>query len=478
MGQIRFLVPNRERVSPTAIETAHCSGRDHLPFIGRTATGANGELIVDRDDSESGVFNILWPLAERGNLLLSTATLVERPDPYHLPLELARGTLNRLRNLLADWEASALIVPDQVRADVAESLSAFVQAAATQSQPAVSAESAERSIHSSLAAIDVMAGSIVEQVSQARQRQNYKIVPLFAGRMGDALPEGPIGVAFSAAFNSAAVPFSWGRVEADEGRQNWALYDAQMHWCQSRGLRIGGGPLLELQRRSLPDWIYLWEGDFDNLLMVAGDYVRAVVSRYKGKVHFWNAAGRLITGEALGLDEEQKLRLVAKAVEVIRGIDQTTPVIVSFDQPWAEYMSRRESDLNPIQFADALVRSDLGVAGIGLEIDIGLGPKNTLPRDPLEFNSQLDRWSGLGLPLLVSMTIPSAEGGFSPELQQRWLEAYVPLILARPTVQAFFWAQLKDAETGDFPHTGLVDAQGRLKPAFSALATLRKRYSA
>src|SRR5262249_23241357 len=130
MGQLRFLVPNRERVSPTAIESAHCTGRDHLPFIGHAATSANGELVVEREDSESGTFNILWPLAERGNLLLTTATLLERPDPYHLPVELARGTLNRLRNLLADWEASSLAVPDQVRADLAESLAAFVQATA------------------------------------------------------------------------------------------------------------------------------------------------------------------------------------------------------------------------------------------------------------------------------------------------------------------------------------------------------------
>src|SRR5262249_14295701 len=156
--------------------------------------------------------------------------------------------------------------------------SAFVQAVANQNSPSASAEWAEKSIRAALVAIDSMAVSIVDQVSQVRQRQNYKIVPLFAGRLGNALPEGEIGVAFSAAFNSAAVPFSWGRVEADEGRQNWTLYDAQMHWCQTRGLRIGGGPLLELERRSLPDWIYLWEGDFDNLLMVAGDYVRAVVT--------------------------------------------------------------------------------------------------------------------------------------------------------------------------------------------------------
>ncbi len=131
--------------------------------------------------------------------------------------------------------------------------------------------------------------------------------------------------------------------------------------------------------------------------------------RYRGKVHFWNAAGRVITGEVLGLDDEQKLRLAVRAVEVIRSLDPQTPVIVSLDQPWAESMCRRDTELNPLQFADALVRSDLGLAGIGMEINLGMTAQATLRRDLLEFNNQLDMWSSLGLPLLISIAVPSRQ---------------------------------------------------------------------
>jgi len=167
-----------------------------------------------------------------------------------------------------------------------------------------------------------------------------------------------------------------------------------------------------------------------------------------------------------------------RAVEVIRSLDPQTPVIVSLDQPWAEFMARREVELSSLQFADAVVRSGLGLSGIGMEINLGTAAQATLPRDLLQFNSQLDIWSSLGMPLLVSIAVPSAGDDFSPQTQQTWLEAYLPMLLARPTVQAVIWNQLHDTEADDFPHTGLVDGQKHPKPAFSTLATLRRQYSA
>jgi hypothetical protein len=478
MGQLHFLVPHPDRMSPQAIQTAYVCGRDYLPFVSRVALSAGGELTVSRDEEESGTFNILWGTLGHGVLFLATATLIERPEPYLLPLELARGTLHRLRNFLADWQGSGLIVPENVNEKLSEALHSFVKAVASQRSPEESAALADKSIEAALSGIDEIFLSLVEQSRRLRQQQMSKVLPLFAGRLADGVPEPPLASGFLAAFNTAAVPFSWSRVESDEGRQNWTATDAQVKWCQANGLRICGGPLLELRRRSLPDWIYLWEDDFDNLLMVAGDYIRAVVTRYRGKVHFWNAAGRLITGEVLGLDEEQKLRLAVRAVEVIRSLDPQTPVIVSLDQPWAELMGRQESELNPLQFADALVRSDLGVAGIGMEINLGTSGEATLPRDPLEFNSQLDLWSSLGLPMLVSVAVPSGGDQYTLQTQQRWLETYLPILFARPTVQAVIWNQLLDADDDDFPHTGLVTAQREAKPALATLAALRRQYSA
>jgi hypothetical protein len=478
MGQFHFLVPDSERLSPQALQSAHICGRDRLPFVCRVSKTTSGELTVAREEEESGNFNIVWTTPSHGSLLLSTATLVERPEPYLLPLELARGTLHRLRNLSADWKATGLDEPPGINDQLAQSLHHFIHAVEQQQSPAASAELANRSIDVGLTAMGGIATAMIEQTMRVRQQQPSRILPLFAGRLDEGVPSEQLAAGFLAAFNTGAVSFSWARVEADEGRQNWALTDAQMQWCQTHNLRICGGPLLELRRRSLPDWIYLWEGDFDNLLMVAGDYIRAVVTRYRGKVHFWNAAGRLITGEALGLNEEEKLRLVVRAVEVIRSLDPQTPVIVSLDQPWAEFMSRHEAEFSPLQFADALVRSDLGLAGVGIEINLGFSPQATLPRDVLEFNSQLEMWSSLGMPLLVSIAVPSGGAEFSLLSQQTWIETYVPILLARPAVQAVIWNQLLDAEGDDFPHAGLVDRQRNLKPALAALAKLRRAYSA
>ncbi|MCC7086847.1 MAG: endo-1,4-beta-xylanase [Pirellulales bacterium] len=476
MGQMRFLVPHRDRLTPQAIRSAHLRGQDDLPWVCRVTLNGS-ELLIERNESESGTFHILWPAAQHGTLLLSTATLKERPLPYQLPVELARGTLNRLRNQLAAWQMNGFELPPNARGTLHEALRQFVAAATSQSAPERAAAIAENAIDTTLAAMKMVAAAYAEAIVVGRLHAKPRIIPLFAGRLGGSVPVGPMAAAFASAFNAAIVPFSWSVVESDEGRKNWSLYDAQVQWCQSQGLRICGGPLVELQRRSLPDWLFLWEGDFENLLAVAGDHVRAVVSRYRGKVAFWNVAGRLMTGEALGLDDEQKLRLVVRVIEVVRSVDSNTPVIVSFDQPWAEFMARQEADLTPMYFADALVRAELGVAGIGVEMGIGFQESATLPRDWLEFGRHLDRWSLLGLPLLVSLAVPSAGQGFSSQSQQAWLQSYLPCALARPSVQGIFWNQWLDSETDDFPGTGFVDAAGKAKPALAELAHIRKRFT-
>ncbi len=476
MGFMRFLVP-QNHLLPRAIETAYVRGLDELPWLGKVSLTGN-ELVVERENSESGYFQILWSVEGHGTLLLSTPTLIERPEPYSLPVELARGTLNRLRNQVALYEGAGMTMSEAVNGYVEAALHEFVKACTNQDTPDAAAEHAQRSIGDSLWGIDAVCTAVAERFYQTQLKQTSRTLPLFGCRLRGEVPHGEDRRAFVAAFNTVVVPFSWGRIEADQGRQKWSAADALVQWCQKRGLRIAGGPLLELERRSLPDWLFLWEGDFDNLLSVAADHLRAVVGRYKGKVSFWNVAGRLISGEALGLDEEQKLRLAGQAIEVVRTADGQTPIVVSIDQPWGEFLAHRESDLTPLHFADALVRSDLGLSGIAMEINLGTSDSATLPRDRFEFAQLIERWTVLGMPLLFNLSVPSAGDGFTPEAQRAWYEKYVPTLLSRSVVQGFFVNQLFDGEADDFPGTGLFDSAGAAKPALDALPALRKQFSA
>ena len=104
------------------------------------------------------------------------------------------------------------------------------------------------------------------------------------------------------------------------------------------------------------------------------------------------------------------MRVTVDVVQAVRSRDPRTPIVVTFDQPWAEFLSRQDLDLSPIHFADALVRAELGIAGLGLEMNLAYESGGTARRDVLELNRLIDYWSGLGLPLLILMTMPSSAG--------------------------------------------------------------------
>jgi hypothetical protein len=257
-------------------------------------------------------------------------------------------------------------------------------------------------------------------------------------------------------------------------------------------MKIMGGPLLELDDRGVPDWTYLWEGDFDGLLGFMLDHVSSVVKRFRGKVHLWQVVARMCHGRVLALKEDERLQIAAQAISRVRQLDPATPLIASFDQPWAEYLATEQLDLAPLHFADALVRADLGLSGLGVEINIGYHPGASPHRSPLAYSRLIDTWGLLELPLVVSLTLPSSAEkdelasskiqvlsnearDVTPESQAAWVERHVPLLLAKAPVQVMLWNQLSDAVPHHFPHGGLFSADNKPKPALESLRKIRER---
>jgi hypothetical protein len=333
------------------------------------------------------------------------------------------------------------------------------------------------------------------QQSLALQKQLELTTNTLLGvNLGTSDVDGSLGHQLATTFNSAIVPLCWREVEQHQGARDWSLSDRQVEWCRSAGLKICGGPLLQLDRSATPDWLYLWEGDFENLLTFVASYVQATVTRYRGKVHLWQCASRLNVDNVFSLTEEQRLRLAVLAIEATHQADPRAPIILTIDQPCAEFMSQSDCELSPLHFADALVRAEIGLSAIALELNIGYWPGGTSACDVLEFGRQIERWTMLGLPLLVLLTVPSKEttdplarcksqvvacgsdGRVSRESQRAWVECYLPMLLSKQPVQAILWNQLTDALPHDFAHGGLFDAQYRAKPALEVLRKLHLQY--
>ncbi len=494
MGVIRFRVFPPGRIEPDQAGKAYFSGRDRFHWQSRTQITPDG-LTVERAVSDSGYFSLPWQVNGHGEMTLSTAWLVERAKPYDLQLELARGKLNQVRNQLNDWMAIGLAVPQDLHDLITHARKRFVHGAILAEQdPQLAAQYAESSLADSLTAAQMLGTLYTEQATAARMRNTPRLETRLGVNLGQTpFQAGGADKLVKKAFNMVQMPLIWRQIEASEGAADFSESDAIVAWAQAESVPIYGGPLLSFDDLMLPDWLCLWEGDYENLSACIGEFVQRVVTRYQGKVAWWQCAAKLNVGNCLGLSQEEKLRLAVQVVEVVRRIDPDTPITLCFDRPWAEYMNREAAD-PPIYLADTLVRAGLGLAGIGLEINLPYYPSGSYPRDLLDVSQMIDMWSWVGAPLHVFLTIPSsrdadphatgdsqpvaaaAPAGWSLQAQQAWAERYVPLLIAKPMVQAVIWNQFRDAEPHTFPHSGILDAQDRVKPAMQSLANIRKRY--
>ena len=94
MGQLRFLLAGGEPFGAPAAALAYLAGLEGIPWRGDcrwnpSATGEGpSELVVEREVSESGSLYAPWCVEGYGELVLSTASLMERTRPYQLPIEL------------------------------------------------------------------------------------------------------------------------------------------------------------------------------------------------------------------------------------------------------------------------------------------------------------------------------------------------------------------------------------------------------
>ncbi len=488
MGLMRFRVFPPDRLTDEFVRQSYLVGMDHISWPVRAAV-ADDVLSIYRTASDSAAFCTPWPVAGRGVLSLSSGTLAENDEPYFLPLELARGTVNALRSQLFEWQTIGLVAPEQLIAKTNEATDLLAAAAVRRDELAVCAEYAEKAIRTAFEAADRLVELYVEQAFWVRKRAAGRLAAHLGINLGTTSLDPQIFKQCARGFSCAVAPFSWKAIETDEGHFDWTATDEQIERCRQANMKIVGGPVLNWDHSSLPDWLTLWDDDFDGLLDCASQYVKTTVERYREKVDYWICAGRLNTGDALGLSEEEKLQLAVRAIETVRNADPETPTMISVDQPWAEYMSRRNVDFAPLHYADALLRAGMGIAGVVLETNVGFAIDGTLPRHPLEWSRYLDAWSSLGVPIWISLCVPSSTEAdplaarnyalpcgpaWNPNLQQDWINRLVPLLFAKPWVSGVIWNQLHDGLPHDFPNGGIIDADNRLKLVFRSLLAVKR----
>ncbi len=493
MGVMRFVVyPENLLEDWPELDRAYVSGFDGRVFATRIEVEGN-IIACRRSNADSGKVHIALPIEGFGRPSVSTSSLPERETPFLLGVELARGRISQLRDQLSAWEMAGMAVPEEYWVIHKEAHCLFADASAKQHQPQEASETAWKALELALKAAKLLSEAYAAQRLAVRRKRSSRLPASLGCNLGRLVLDEDAGDDFCDAFTAVMVPIEWKHIEPTEGEYEWDIHDQQVEWAKEQKMLMSAGPLLDLSPNGLPQWLWQWEHDFLNLQSFVCDFVETAVSRYAGLIRQWEVSARVNTGGALALSEENRLSLVARTLEVVRHVDNDLRLLIRIDQPWGGYQSRGQHRLSPLHFVDALIRSGVGLYGVNLEIAIGYS-RGTAPRDLLDFSRLIDLWSCLGIPLEVTLAFPSStepdphatgdlevepghwKEGWTEEAQAAWVDAYLPMLMAKQVVVGIYWSNYSDASPHHFPHAGLLRADGTPKPALDRFVKYRKEY--
>jgi len=495
MGKLRFKVSNAQQIDSRVWESAFITGIEGVPWHCKHQVRSD-QFIIGRELDESGKVNIVWPTQCCGNLCLATSSLREVPTYYCLAVEVARGTVGRLKAQAAEWLRMGLKLPDDFFPLAQQGQADFLRCLTLAEDPVKRESLAQSAIDKTIEASIVLCRSFAQQALQARRNSEGPLTTLLGIKLPRELESLGISEDLLPTFNLVSISADLGSVEHASGRSDFSACDAQVEWASRHHFKLCLGPLVDFRSERLPQWMVLLGEDYQSILRAACRHAEKTVQRYRGKAHIWNCAVGLNSPNLLQWSDEEVLRMAVAMISTVRQADSRTPVLLTIEQPWSEYLRDSDHGISPLHFADALIRADLGISGLALEMTFDRWPGGSLPRDLIEVSKQIDRWAMLGIPLMVYLSTPTESSQGQGTRVADWLtggqqqpvespnqclgfvppDTLVQLLLSKPSIHAVIWDQLSDQIPTDTPASGMWDIQGNPKLLLQQITELRQRF--
>ena len=247
---------------------------------------------------------------------------------------------------------------------------------------------------------------------------------------------------------------------------------------------------------AIPEWLYIWEHDYETVRDLLYEHIERVFSRYGPQVALWNVLSGLHVNAQFSFTFDQLMDLTRMAVGVVKKIYGPARTMIELTQPWGEYYAGNQRSIPPMLYADMIVQSGIQFDVFGVQLKFGVPRDGCWQRDLFQVSSLLDRFANFGKPVMISaLQVPSSPPenmpgvGASPgvwrrpwseALQAKWLEAITDVALSKPFVEAVCWQDLVDLPAKQLvggqsmPYGGLTNGDLSPKPALRTWASLRR----
>ncbi len=342
------------------------------------------------------------------------------------------------------------------------------------------------------------AGSVVtvEQRRHAFTFGNigFDLVPLIGGPGPDGVDDGagsppPVDLEHFAdlwlnLFNTATLPFYWGRYEARRGATDAKRLAKTARWLAARGVTVKGHPLA--WHTVQPSW--LLDLPLDEVERLQRARIRDIVGSFAGVIDTWDAINEVVIMPVFENGENAVTRLA-------RARGRIYMVRMAFEEARAANPSAvlvlNDFDLSSAYecLIEGVLEAGISVDAIGLQTHMHQGY-----RGEESMQRTLDRFARFGLPLhmtetsLVSGHVMPAdivdlndyqipEWPTTPEGEVRQTDEitrHYRSLIGHPAVQSINYWGLTDHGAWLGAPIGLVRADGSRKPSYTALERLIK----
>jgi hypothetical protein len=471
-------------------------GPESVP-IQADITFENNLLIARRPDEHATGIALLWDMGAHGSFLLETTRLSSRVKPYILNVELARFRLMKVMQKQEDWNLFDFPKAERFGLKFREAQDLLAQALGMLHEPVEAAKLADRALLMAIELSEELCTFHAELLIQRRRGNGAFVKHVVGCRIDTSIQNEKYREMLAGNFDYAVVPMSWRQLEPEEHKFDTAAVDEWVEVLSKKRLPIIAGPLIQLDEANLPDWMFIWEHDFDSIRELAYEYVQKMVQRYRKAVSMWNVTAGLNTNGAFALSFEQTIELTRLLVSQVKALLPNTRTLITITQPFGEYHARKATSVPPMQYAEMVAQSGINFEAFGVEIEMGVPSAGRFTRDLFQLSCMLDKFSTLGRPLFVTaIGAPGRNGvdpddrsegrldpshagrwrrNWDPQLQAEWMEAVYHMALSKPYVESLAWANLADIHP-TLPSGGLLDDVLRPKPAFDKLQEMRTKF--
>ncbi len=472
---------------------AYAFGQDGVPIVAELAM-ASSQLMCSKHVAGICGVALLWDAGSAGRYIMATTRLPDRKEPYVLNVELARAQVLKLLQKREDWGLFDYRAAIQLNAEFAEVQDRFIEALKA---PDASA--------ASLLADEALSGAVTlgekialfhADIFLKRRRASATAITANVGCAIDLLAsEEKYRQRIYEAFNFLSVPMPWKLTEPKEREHQHDEIDGWMDWATKVRRQVCAGPLLAFEPGHLPEWVYIWENDYEALRELIYEHIQHVVKRYSNQVRVWNVVSGLHANNPFNLSFEQLMELTRMSCLLVKKFAPKSKIMIELTQPWGEYYARSQKCIPPLLYAEMAVQSGVKFDMFGLQLCMGAPEEGMYVRDLLQTSSLLDEFVAFGMPVHVTACqVPSdvtpdpwdawegkklaSDAGhwhapWSERLQAEWLQAFCRISISKPFVESLCWRDLSDYEGHFLPHGGLCSSDLEPKLGYRELCNFR-----